>query len=417
MPSLVPELETALGLDAHRLDGIELSIVMPCLNESETLATCLIKAKSYLEKNNVSGEVVIGDNGSTDGSQEIARSHGVRVVDVPLRGYGAAIHHATLASNGAYIIIGDSDDSYDFTALDPFLAELRSGKDLVMGNRFKGGIKPGAMPWKNRYIGNPILSGIGRLFFGCPAQDFHCGLRGFSRHAYDKLDMRTTGMEYASEMVIKASLIGLSIAEVPTTLSPDGRSRPPHLRPWRDGWRHLIFMLLYSPRWLFLIPGIFTLSAGSLFMGLIWLQPLHLGSVVLDVDSLVFMAFAVAIGYQAILFAVFTKVFATNEGLLPKDPKFDRVFKYINLEVGVAVGVIVMTIGIIGSAFAVLEWSRRGFGELDPASMLRLVIPSGLFLFLGIQTVLSSFFLSMLGLKIRRLDALSSPSELAGKSS
>jgi glycosyltransferase involved in cell wall biosynthesis len=231
---------------------IELTVVMPCLNEAETLETCIRKAQSFLRRSAISGEIVIGDNGSSDGSQEIARRCGARVVDVPLRGYGAALYSAIMSSQGRYCVMGDSDDSYDFSDLSAFVTELRAGADLVMGNRFLGGIEPGAMPWKNRYIGNPVLTGIGRFLFGCPAKDFNCGLRAFSREALKRLDLRTTGMEFASEMVIKATLMNLRIVEVPTTLSLDGRSRPPHLRPYRDGWRHLRFMLLFSPNWLFL---------------------------------------------------------------------------------------------------------------------------------------------------------------------
>ena len=241
---------------------IELSIIMPCLNEAETLEVCVRKALAYLDRSGITGEVIVGDNGSTDGSQDIALRCGASVVDIPLRGYGAALYGATLAARGKYIVMGDSDDSYDFSNLDPFVAKLREGYDLVMGNRFAGGIKLGAMPWKNRYIGNPILSTIGKMLFRCPAGDFHCGLRGYSKEAFTRMDLRTTGMEFASEMVIKATLNRMKITEVPTTLSPDGRSRPPHLRPYRDGWRHLRFMLLFSPNWLFLYPGLGVMSLG-----------------------------------------------------------------------------------------------------------------------------------------------------------
>ena len=381
----------------------ELSIVMPCLNEAETLETCIQKAKNYLSREAIDGEIVIGDNGSTDGSQAIAARNGVRVVNVSLRGYGAALHHATLAARGRYIIMGDSDDSYDFSNLRPFLERLRAGDALVMGNRFKGGINDGAMPWKNRYIGNPILSGIGRLFFKCPAGDFHCGLRGYSADAYRKMDLRTTGMEYASEMVIKCTLLGLRISEVPTTLSRDGRSRPPHLRPWRDGWRHLIFMLLYSPRWLFLNPGIAMLSLGLLTLAWLWPGPRHVGSVFFDIHTMIYAAMAVLIGFHSISFAVFSKVFATQEGLRPPDPKFERLFRYMNLEIGVIVGVSLIVLGVVGTCIALMTWSSVTFGPLDPSSTMRLVIPSGLALTLGCEIVLVSFFLSILGLCVRRL--------------
>ena len=292
----------------------ELTIVMPCLNEAETLEICIRKAQSFLEKNAINGEVLIGDNGSTDGSQEIARRNGARVVDVPVRGYGAALFHASLAACSKYVVMGDSDDSYDFTNLMPFLEKLREGYELVMGNRFKGGIKPGAMPWKNRYIGNPVLSGIGIVLFSCPVSDFHCGLRAYTVEAFRKMDLRTTGMEFASEMVIKATLLKMRIAEVPTTLSPDGRSRPPHLRPWRDGWRHLRFMFLCSPRWLFLYPGLAMIAAG---LGLgAWLLPSRreVFGVELDVHTLLYAAIAVVVGFQAVAFALFARVFRAFAG-------------------------------------------------------------------------------------------------------
>jgi glycosyltransferase involved in cell wall biosynthesis len=383
---------------------VELSIIMPCLNEAETLETCLRKAAKFLADHNVNGEIVVGDNGSTDGSQDIAARCGARVVPVALRGYGAALYHATLASRGKFIIMGDSDDSYDFSALMPFLEKLRQGYDLVMGNRFAGGIRPGAMPWKNRYIGNPILTAIGRFFFHCPARDFHCGLRGFSRDAFARMDLRTSGMEFASEMVIKSTLLKLRITEVPTTLDPDGRSRPPHLRPWRDGWRHLRFMLLYSPKWLFFWPGIVLMFIGLVGMAILWPQPVVIGRVVLDVHTLLYCAAAALMGYQAVVFSLFTKIFAISEGLLPEDPRLNRIFDYITLEVGVIIGVILMLLGLAGSIYAVAYWSGQSFGPLDPVKTLRLVIPSAFTLMLGFQTFLNSFFFSVLGLRIRRLE-------------
>jgi glycosyltransferase involved in cell wall biosynthesis len=385
------------------VDSMELTIVMPCLNEAETLEKCIVKAAKYLKDNQVDGEIVIGDNGSTDGSQDIARRCGARVVPVALRGYGAALYFASLAARGRFIIMGDSDDSYDFNSLGPFLKELRAGNDLVMGNRFRGGVRKGAMPWKNRYIGNPILTAIGRLFFRCPAKDFHCGLRGYSREAFNRMDLRTTGMEFASEMVIKSTLLGLRITEVPTTLDPDGRSRPPHLRPWRDGWRHLRFMLLYSPRWLFFLPGVLLMLIGLIGMGVLWHGPVRIGQAVLDIHTLLYAAVAGIVGFQAISFSVFTKIFAVSEGLMPEDPRLTRVFQYITLEVGIAVGLVLMLFGVLGSIEAIAYWSSKSFGPLDPDRMLRLVIPSAFMLMLGCQIVLASFFLSVLGLRIRRL--------------
>jgi len=382
--------------------GPEVTVVMPCLNESLTLESCIRKAKGWLERAGVDGEIVVGDNGSTDGSQDIARRCGARVVDVPVRGYGAALYHATREARGRYVIMGDSDDSYDFSNLTPFVEKLREGFDLVMGNRFTGGIRKGAMPWKNRYIGNPILSTIGRVFFHCPARDFHCGLRGFSKAAFERMDLRTTGMEYASEMVIKATLLGMRIAEVPTTLDPDGRDRPPHLRPWSDGWRHLRFMLLYSPRWLFLIPGIVLFVAG--LMSLLWLipAPRRVLGVVLDVHTLVYAGALTLIGFQAIAFATFSKVFAIQEGLLPPDPRLDRLFHYVTLETGLVAGATLVAVGVAGALASVWYWSAQSFGNLDPTRVLRAVVPSAVAIALGTQVVLSSFFLSVLGLRVRR---------------
>jgi hypothetical protein len=271
-----------------------------------------------------------------------------------------------------------------------------------MGNRFAGGILPGAMPWKNRYIGNPILSGIGRLFFHCPARDFHCGLRGFSRAAFDRLDLRTTGMEYASEMVIKATLNGMSVVEVPTTLKPDGRSRPPHLRPWRDGWRHLRFMLLYSPRWLFLIPGLLLFVAGLLLGARLCFGALPLGGVTLDVSTLMYCAAAVLVGAQAVIFAVFAKAFAISQGLLPRDSRFDTRMRYVNLEVGLVTGGLLLVLGVLGAFSATYGWYTTGFGNLDPRATIRAVVPSVVSLALGFEIIFASFFLSVLGLGVRR---------------
>jgi glycosyltransferase involved in cell wall biosynthesis len=380
---------------------VEFSIVMPCLNEAETLATCIRKAQRSLAENKVAGEVVIADNGSTDGSQEIATQLGARVVPVPAKGYGNALMGGIAAARGKYVIMGDADDSYDFGTLAPFINKLREGYDLVMGNRFRGGIKPGAMPPLHRYLGNPVLTTIGRLFFHSPCGDFHCGLRGFSKEALVNLDLHTTGMEFASEMVVKATLQGLRIAEVPITLSPDGRSRAPHLRSWRDGWRHLRFLLLFSPRWLFLFPGALLMLCGLAAM--IWLLPgpRLIAGVTFDVHTLLYAAVAIIIGFQAILFAVFTKVFAISEGLLPQDKRLEHLFRYITLEVGLIVGFILIVIGVGGSASAYWFWDQLSFGNLDPARTMRIVIPSVTSLTLGCQILFSSFFLSILGLKRR----------------
>jgi hypothetical protein len=298
--------------------------------------------------------------------------------------------------------MGDADDSYDFTNLSPFIEKLRQGYDLVMGNRFKGGIKSGAMPRLHKYLGNPVLTEVGRTFFRAPCSDFHCGLRGFSKEAALRMDLRTTGMEFASEMVVKATLLKMRIAEVPTTLSPDGRTRPPHLRSWRDGWRHLRFLLLYSPRWLFLYPGVLLMLLGS-FLGLMLFRgPVYLGTVAFDAQTLLYSAVAVVIGFQAIVFAVFTKTFAIMEGLLPEDPRLNKIMRYVNLEVGLAVGVVLILFGLGGSVYAVSYWNEQAFGPLQPRETLRLIIPSVTALTLGCQIVLSSFFLSILGLRRRR---------------
>jgi glycosyltransferase involved in cell wall biosynthesis len=384
---------------------IELSIIMPCLNEAETLALCIRKALAYLERAQIHGEVVIGDNGSTDGSQQIALGCGARVVKIEQRGYGAALYGATLASRGKYIVMGDSDDSYDFSNLDPFIDKLRQGYDLVMGSRFAGGIKPGAMPWKNRYIGNPILSAIGRIFFRSPAKDFHCGLRAYSRDAFTRMDLRTTGMEFASEMVIKATLERMKIAEVPTTLSPDGRSRPPHLRPYRDGWRHLRFMLLYSPTWLFLFPGLALMLVGLAGTALLELDSIQLNHARLGLDTLIYLAFMTVCGYQSVLFAVLSRIFAIEQHLYPASPGYRHIFRFINLERGLIVGALIALSGFASALYALLTWRSAGFGDLNIEHIARIVIPSGMAITLGFETVLFSFFLSTMGINIRRHSA------------
>lgn len=387
-------------------DQIELTIIMPCLNEALTLETCIRKAQAFLESSGIRGEVVIGDNGSTDGSQEIARRCGAIVVDVPARGYGAALYGATLGSRGKYVIMGDSDDSYDFSNLMPFVEKLREGYDLVMGNRFKGGIKPGAMPWKNRYIGNPALTTIGRVLFRCPASDFHCGLRGYSIAAFRTMDLVTSGMEYASEMVIKATLLHLKIAEVPTTLSPDGRNRPPHLRPWRDGWRHLRFMALYSPKWLFFYPGLILMGLG--IMGLVALVPgpKTLAGVTFDVNTLLYAAAAVLIGFQCVSFAVLAKGFAVTQGLLPSGRLVKTAVETVRTEFGIIAGAAMILAGLIGSILAFTVWGSESFGSLDPTRSLRIVIPSILGLLLGGQTLLAGFLLDVMRLHLRTRPAV-----------
>ena len=397
--SMVIDIETAPAEARLDRDRPELSIVMPCLNEAETLATCIRKAQKALKDLNVAGEVIVADNGSTDGSPEIAAALDARVIQVAEKGYGSALLGGIKAARGRSVIMGDADDSYDFSNIGPFLDKLRDGYDLVMGNRFKGGIERNAMPRLHRYVGNPVLTGIGRLFFSSPCGDFHCGLRGFSKTAIQSLDLRTRGMEFASEMVVKASLHGLRITEVPTTLSVDGRNRPPHLRSWRDGWRHLRFLLLYSPRWLFLYPGLLLMIIGAAVSGWLLVGPRVVDGITLDVHTFLYAAMAVIIGYQTVIFAVFTKVFAITEGLLPEDPRLTMLFRHIKLETGIMAGTLLLAAGLGLSLYALSFWSATSFGPLDPARTSRLVIPAITLIALGLQTVLSSFFLSILGLE------------------
>lgn len=380
---------------------IELSIVMPCLNEAETLEACINKALYFLKTSGISGEVVIADNGSTDGSQAIARRCGAVVTDVPIRGYGAAIFYGVEAARGKYCIMGDSDDSYDFSRLELFVEELRSGADLVMGNRFRGGIAPGAMPWKNRYLGNPVLTSIGRILFKCPSRDFHCGLRAFSKDAFVRMDLRTTGMEFASEMVIKATLMKMKIVEVPTTLSPDGRSRPPHLRPYRDGWRHLRFMLLFSPNWLFLYPGLLLMTVGFVMSAVIFVSPLHIGRVRLSIDTLVYCAMAIEVGFQAVLFMLLSRALAVQEGLFPRPVRPSFVDRTLRLEYGVLVGLALALSGGFLGLYAVKVWMGTHFGTLDFESVTRIVIVSSMLFSLGFEIALSSFLLGMVRLSVR----------------
>ena len=389
------------GLPVKTSD-LELTVLMPCLNEAETLARCIRKARSCIDRLGLSAEVIVADNGSTDGSQEIAVAEGARVVDVRQRGYGAALYHGVLAARGRFIIMGDADDSYDFSQLDAFVTSLREGTDLVMGNRFLGGVRPGAMPWKNRYIGNPLLSAIGRLFFHSPAHDFHCGLRGFARDAFDRMNLQTTGMEFASEMVIKATLVGLRIAEVPTTLDRDGRNRAPHLRPWRDGWRHLRFMLLYCPRWLFLYPGGALFAVGGIAFGVILLPSRMTGPLVgMEAQSLLLAAVAVLLGFQGVAFAFCARIYALSEGLLPEDPTLERMFRLFTLETGLAAGTVLLLSGVAAGVWAAMSLTRGGAGMIDPRDTMLLAIPSATAICLGGQVVFTSFLLSFLGLRRR----------------
>ncbi|MFO1488006.1 MAG: glycosyltransferase family 2 protein [Verrucomicrobiota bacterium] len=383
-------------------EPLDLTIVMPCLNEAETIAACIKKGLRSLAELGLRGEVVIADNGSTDGSIEIAEFLGARVVRIPRKGYGNALRGGIEAARGRWVIMGDSDDSYDFSALGPFVEKLRQGFELVMGCRMPyggGTILPGAMPWKHRWIGNPALSFIGRLFFKCPVTDFHCGLRGFERDAFQRLQLKTTGMEFASEMVIKATLLKLKIAEVPITLHKDGRSRPPHLRSWRDGWRHLRFMLLFSPRWLFLWPGLLLLAVGLLLFVPLSVAPVQVGRVQFNTNTLLVAGMMVVVGFQVLFFGVFTKLYGVARGLMPESRNLNAVVQFFSLERGIAAGILILLVGVAFLAAAVWKWKAAGFGRLDYAESLRLVIPAVTCLTLSVQTIFSSFFLSILELK------------------
>lgn len=385
--------------EAREPQTVEVSVVMPCLNESESIRECVLQAQAGLGATGASGEIVIADNGSTDGSQEIARSLGARIVDVPSKGYGAALKGGFAAANGKFIVMGDADASYDFSALTPFIERLRAGDQLVMGNRFKGGIKPGAMPFLNRYLGNPVLSFIGRLFFRSGIGDFHCGLRAFRRDILPVLDLQSNGMEFASEMVVKATLNDLRISEVPTTLSPALRSRKPHLRPWRDGWRHLRFLLLFSPRWLFFYPGAALMLLGVATTIALLPGELSIFGTHFDVHTMVYASALMVVGYQAMLFAVFARIYAMTEGFLPARQWLEDLTKRLTLEMGVLTGAALVLAGLALSVVALAIWGGRGFRQLDYRETLRIVIPASTMLMLGVQTVLASFFVSILGIK------------------
>ncbi len=348
-------------------NALELTILMPCLNEAETIATCIGKARHYLHRTGIRGEIVVADNGSTDGSREIAARLGARVVNVTERGYGAALKAGIRAASGRFVIMGDADDSYDFSNLGPFVKKLREGAELVMGNRFQGGIAPGAMPSLHKYVGNPVLSGIGRLFFKSPIGDFHCGLRGFDREAITALGLESPGMEFASEMVVKATVRRKAIAEVPTTLHPDGRSRPPHLRSWRDGWRHLRFLLLFCPKWLFFYPGLLLFAAGLASMAWLLSEPRTVLGVEFGVNTMAFSMAAVVCGFEAIFFVAFARAVAGDLRVLPRDPLVERLRRFWTLERGLLIGCAVFAIGLAAAIVAVGSWGKQSFGALDPA--------------------------------------------------
>ena len=383
---------------------VEISIVMPCLNEADTLAVCITKALAAIDGHGISAEIIVADNGSTDGSQQIAESLGARVVPVKMRGYGSALMGGIEAARGRYILMGDADDSYDFGEVPKFLEKLREGYDMVQGCRLPAGggtVMPGAMPGLHRWWGNPMFSALARHWFNVQVNDVYCGLRGFTKEFYTGLRQRCIGMEFATEMIIKGSLYGARIAEVPITLYPDGRlAHPPHLRTFRDGWRTLRFFLLYSPRWLFLIPGLALIALGIAGYA-IGLPGIRVRGIHFDVHTLLFASLAVICGYQSIVFAVLTKVFAISEDLLPPDPILTRAFRVIKLETGLAVGAVAMVVGAYFLFDALAIWRATGFGDLQYAVTMRWVIPGVTLVALGFETILASFFLSLLGMRRR----------------
>lgn len=386
---------------------VEVSIVIPCLNEAKTVGVCVKKALSTLERLGVPGEVVVADNGSTDGSVEIAGTNGARVVSVQEQGYGSALFGGIEAARGTYIIMGDADDSYDFTGIEPFIAKLREGYDLVMGNRFTGGIKPGAMPKLHQYFGNPVLSLIGRLFFGVPVGDFFCGLRGFTKQAAERMALCTTGMEFAHEIVVKAALHKMHICEVPTTLSPDGRDRAPHLRSWRDGWRALRFLLIFSPRWLFFYPGLALIALGLMFGGNLLTT--------YRTNSLLLSYALVLIGLQAISFTVIVHAFASHIGMMPPSPRLEKFNALFSLELGLLVAAVLVALGLVGYGYGTFVWARRDFTSF-PAGLTRLVIiPCTFSLVCGVQIALNSFVLSIFSLEHIRPRTMGSPTSAENK--
>jgi glycosyltransferase involved in cell wall biosynthesis len=378
---------------------LTLTILIPCLNEAETLKTCIRKAQFSLEVLRISGEVLVADNGSTDGSQQIAIAAGAKVINVPERGYGAALIAGINSCNSKYVVMGDADDSYALDELEPFITELENGFDLVMGNRFKGGISEGAMPWLHKFVGNPILSWLGRVLFKVPIGDFHCGLRAFRTSAIRDLNLKSPGMEFASEMVVKAGLNHLSITEVPTTLRPDGRSRAPHLRTWRDGWRHLVFLLAASPRYLFFYPGFSLLLLGSAGFLLTLSGPIELFNLYLDLGTYLISIGLMLVGIQTILMGILARLFSTNFGMLPKTKNVSRFQRYFKLERGIILGLLLVSIALFGFIFLFFDWNGAGFEDLTPSESLRISGGVMLIQLSGIQILFASFFAAILDIR------------------
>ncbi|WOK35345.1 glycosyltransferase family 2 protein [Sphingomonas sp. C3-2] len=389
-------VRTPVGFVPEAAHEIELSIVIPCLNEAETLAQVVDHAHRFLKAYGVAGEVIVADNGSTDGSREIAVAGGARVVPIAQRGYGAALRGGIFAARGTYVAMGDADCSYDFMALMPFVEKLRTGIDLVIGNRFQGGIGKGAMPRLHRYLGNPVLSLAGRVLYSAPIGDFHCGLRAFRREGILDLGLSSDGMEYASEMIVKAQLVGLSMAEVPTTLVKDGRSRPPHLRSWRDGWRHLKFLLLFSPRWLFIYPGLALMALGVAVLAMLLPGDVHAGGITLSIHTLLFAAASVLIASQLLSFGMLASHFGVRERYWLAGPMLTKVSAWLSIDRACIVGGTMMLIGFAGAVAALASWAAGGFSATRPEMLMRLSIPSTLLLGVGLQLALTSFLLELL---------------------
>jgi hypothetical protein len=375
-------------------ETLELSVVLPCLNESETLETCIRKAQASMQRLGIRGEIVVADNGSTDGSQDIARRAGARVVEVPVRGYGAAIRAGLEGAQANFVIMADADDSYALEDLGPFVEGLRAGADLVMGNRFAGGISPGAMPALHRYLGNPVLSFLGRRFFRVPIRDFHCGMRGFRRDRMREIGLQSTGMELASEMVVRSAQRSFVIIEVPTSLRPDGRSRPPHLDTWRDGWRHLRFLLAFSPRWLLLYPAYLLICVGLIATTALLISPVRIGHVTFDVQTMLVAATSLIVGVQVAALSLVSRAYATQLGMLPRSRSLDRLLDRVTLEWGLCFGLLLSAGGIFAFVLAVLHWRSTGYGELAARDM-RTPLAGMVLLVAGVQTSLVSFTLSL----------------------
>jgi Glycosyl transferase family 2 len=383
---------------------MELTILMPCLNEAETVATCVRKARNFLTRTGIEGEVLVADNGSTDGSPQLARDAGARVVEISKKGYGNALIGGIEAATGRYVIMADADDSYDFSQLDAFVDGLRAGNTMVIGHRFRGGIQPGAMPLLHRYLGNPVLSFAGRLFFSSDIGDFHCGLRGVDRAATLKLGLRAPGMEFASEMIVKATLAGWRIAEVPTVLSPDGRSRAPHLRSWRDGWRHLRFLLMMSPRWLMLYPGAFLIGVGVAAQIAILHGPVVIGGVGFDIHTMLYAAGASILGVQLVLFSLLARTVGVLKSLLPMSPPLARFLRVFSLERGILLGLLLALAGLALAIYSVESWAHARLAALDPATMMRVAIPSVTLMLAGAEIIFASFLLGFIDVRATSVD-------------